>query len=73
MFDKQRLLARNAVRCVRRTQGRFAAARAWPVVVLWQLRLLVVDTLRMLGGRQNRAGARLAGVGAALGAWREFA
>ena len=71
--DKQRLLARNAVRCVYRTQGRSAAVRAWPVVVLWQLRLLVVDTLRTLSGRGTRAGARLAGVGAALGAWREFA
>ena len=71
--DKQRLLARNAVRCVYRTQGRFAAVRAWPVVVLWQLRLLVVDAVRAVTGHGDRAGARLAGVGAALGAWREFA
>ncbi len=73
--DKQRLLARNAVRCVDRTQGRAAAARAWPVVVLWQLRLLAVDTARTMVGRgsMQRVGARAAGVSAAAGAWREFA
>jgi GT2 family glycosyltransferase len=71
--DKQRLLARNAVRCVYRTQGRWAAVRAWPVVVLWQTRLLVVDVARRLLGRGDRVDARLAGVRAAFGAWREFA
>jgi hypothetical protein len=71
--DKQRLLARNAVRCVYRTQGRWAAMRAWPVVVLWQTRLLVADSIRGLLGRGDRIGARLAGVRAAVGAWREFA
>lgn len=73
--DKQRLLARNAVRCVDRTQGRAAAARAWPVVVLWQLRLFAVDTARTIVGRgsMQRVGARAAGVSAAAGAWREFA
>jgi GT2 family glycosyltransferase len=71
--DKQRLLARNAVRCVYRTQGRFAAMRAWPVVVLWQLRLLAVDGARFWFGRGDRVAARWAGVGAAFGAWREFA
>jgi hypothetical protein len=71
--DKQRLLARNAVRCVYRTQGRRAAVRAWPIVMLWQLRLLVVDGLRALLGRENRVPARAAGVAAAFGAWREFA
>jgi GT2 family glycosyltransferase len=71
--DKQRLLARNAVRCVYRTQGRAAAVRAWPAVILWQLRLLVVDAIRALFGRDNRVAARAAGVGAAVGAWREIA
>ena len=71
--DKQRLLARNAVRCVFRTQGRTAAALAWPMVVLWQVRLLVVDGLRALRGGSNRVPARAAGVGAAIAAWREFA
>ena len=70
--DKQRLLARNAVRCVYRTQGRAAAARAWPVVILWQLRLFVVDAIRAIFGRGNRVAARAAGVGAAVGAWREL-
>src|SRR5579884_1895882 len=32
---KSALLARNAVRCVRRTQGRGRAALAWLVVLLW--------------------------------------
>jgi GT2 family glycosyltransferase len=70
--DKQRLLARNAVRCVARTQGRSAAARVWPAVVLWQLRLLVADGLRALLGREHRLDARWAGVHAAVGAWREI-
>ena len=71
--DKQRLLARNAVRCVFRTQGRTAAVLAWPIVVLWQVRLLVVDGFRALRGGGNRIPARVAGVGAAIAAWREFA
>ncbi len=71
--DKQRLLARNAVRCVFRTQGRAAAMLAWPIVILWQVRLLVVDGLRTRRGGRNRIPARAAGVGAAICAWREFA
>ena len=71
--DKQRLLARNAVRCVFQTQGRTAAVLAWPIVVLWQVRLLVVDGLRALRGGSNHLPARAAGVGAAIAAWREFA
>lgn len=71
--DKQRLLARNAVRCVRLTQGRLAALRAWPIVVLWQMRLLVVDGLRALARRPHHVAVRLAGVGAAASAWREIA
>jgi len=69
--DKQRLLARNAVRCVYRTQGTGAALRAWPVVVLWQLRLLATDVARAVLGRGNRVGARAAGVAEAARAWRE--
>jgi hypothetical protein len=64
---KSRLLARNAVRCVRRTQGRPAALAAWPIVVLWQMRLLLVDLLRAPG----RLPARLAGVAAAVAGLRE--
>lgn len=67
--DKSRLLARNAVRCVRRTQGRGRALAAWPVVVLWNLRLWVVAMLRR--DRQLVA-ARRAGLVAALAAWREI-
>lgn len=75
--DKARLLARNAVRCVRRTQGRRRAVAAYFVVILWQLRLLTVDTLRAClhpGSRARaRVRARAAGFGAALRAWREIA
>jgi GT2 family glycosyltransferase len=67
--DKSRLLARNAVRCVRRTQGRAHAALSWPIVVLWNVRLLLVDLVRSRGSA--RVEARLAGLAAAVGAWRE--
>ncbi len=67
--DKSRLMVRNAVRCVRCTQGRAAAALAVPVVVLWSLRLLASD---LLGGTgSQRRPARLAALGAALMSWRE--
>jgi GT2 family glycosyltransferase len=58
---KSRWLARNAVRCVRRTQGRWAALVAWPIVVAWNLRL-VLTSVRHPGF----ASARLAGLGAAV-------
>jgi GT2 family glycosyltransferase len=71
--QKSELLARNAVRCVRRTQGRTAAGFAWPIVVVWQLRLLVTAWVRAALGRGDRAvsEARLAGLRAALLALRE--
>lgn len=72
---KSRLLARNAVRCVRRTQGRSAAALAWPVVILWNFRLVAVDGVRRLAGSHvaaERLPARTAGLRAALLAWREL-
>lgn len=72
--EKARLLARNAVRCVRATQGRCAAVAAWPIVVLWSLRLWVVDSVRAYRG-SGAAGAvatRRAGLVAALRAWREL-
>lgn len=68
--EKERLLARNAVRCVRRTQGRGAAWAAYPIVVLWRLRLLASDVLR---GSRGRLGARIAGLGAAITSLREIA
>jgi GT2 family glycosyltransferase len=72
---KSRLLARNAVRCVRRTQGRGAAVRAVVVVVLWNLRLVTVEAVRRLVGSTaagQRLPARVAGLRAALAAWREL-
>jgi GT2 family glycosyltransferase len=74
--DKSRLLARNAVRCVRRTQGRAAAAAALAVVIVWNLRLLLVDLARSpasgRGAGRHRVAARRAGLVAALGSWREL-
>jgi GT2 family glycosyltransferase len=72
---KSRLLARNAVRCVRRTQGRRAGAVAWVVVILWNLRLVAVDGLRRLAGSAcsaQRLPARIEGLRAALTAWKEL-
>jgi GT2 family glycosyltransferase len=64
---KSRLLARNAVRCVRRTQGPSAAAVAWAAVVGWNIRLVAVAAARgVAGGRPwGELGARLAGLAAA--------
>jgi hypothetical protein len=67
--EKSRLLARNAVRCVRVTQGRGAAALAWLVVIGWNLRLVVMDALRAVRrpgpGARARLRARTAGLAAA--------
>ena len=72
---KARLLARNAVRCLARSQGRLSAAQGWPVVVLWCGRLWLVDALRVLLRRSVSTRARLAsrsaGLASAVGAWRE--
>jgi GT2 family glycosyltransferase len=68
--EKSRLMARNHVRCVRRTRGRGAALRVWPRVVGWQSRVLVTSVLRGQGGMAFRAHA--AGVRAAVMAWREI-
>jgi len=68
--EKSRLLARNAVRCVRRIRGRWAALRAWPVVVLWQLQQLAV-TVVTRGGRAPLT-AHAAGLAAAIAAWGEI-
>lgn len=73
--DKARLMARNAVRCVRRTQGRVAAMGAWPIVVVWNVRLAIVDLVRGLVGSssaRSRLKARWAGVAAALAAVAEI-
>lgn len=68
---KAELLARNAVRCVRRTQGRAAAALAWPVVLLWNARLVAAALARVGLRPSDRTRqdlrARLAGL---RSAWR---
>lgn len=64
--DKARLLARNAVRCVRRTQGRWRAALAVPVVIAWNLRLVLVALVR-----RRYVGARFAGLASACTSIRE--
>ncbi|MBJ7608235.1 MAG: glycosyltransferase family 2 protein [Candidatus Dormibacteraeota bacterium] len=68
--DKSRLMARNAVRCVRRTRGRTAALRAWPHVVAWQARLWLTSLLSRRW--RDEAPSHLAGVVAAASAWREI-
>jgi N-acetylglucosaminyl-diphospho-decaprenol L-rhamnosyltransferase len=74
--DKSRLLARNAVRCVRRTQGRNAAVGALLVVLLWNLRLVTIDLLRLVLAptrtRRERVRARWSGVRAALASYGEL-
>lgn len=73
--EKSRLLARNAVRCVRRTQGSRAAAWAWGAVLIWNIRLVLVALLRRLirgRGEEPTLHARLAGLGAAVEARREI-
>jgi len=73
--EKSRLLARNAVRCVRRTQGRGAALVAVAVVVAWNLRLVVIDGVRTVifprAAARGRLAARVAGLQAACASWRE--
>lgn len=73
--EKSRLLARNAVRCVRTTQGRRSALASWLVVIGWNARLVLVDTLRVAMGpsstRWVRLRARVAGLSAACSAWSE--
>ncbi len=72
--QKSALMARNAVRCVRLTQGRLAAASAVVVVVGWNLRLLLTELARVAAGRGDlgRLRARAAGMSAALLGWREL-
>lgn len=67
--EKSRLLARNAIRCVSRTRGRSAAFRAWPIVLSWQLKLLLRSLVERRG---SSARAHASGVWAAVGSWREI-
>jgi GT2 family glycosyltransferase len=74
--EKSRLLARNAVRCVRRTQGRAAALGAYCIVIAWNARLLLLDGIRCAFGARGssapRVAARRAGLEAAFASWREL-
>jgi GT2 family glycosyltransferase len=74
--QKSRLLARNAVRCVRRTQGQRRAIAAWFVVMGWNARLVAADLLRACvrptPARWRRVDARWAGFATACGSWREL-
>jgi GT2 family glycosyltransferase len=73
--EKAELLARNAVRCVRRTQGRRSAALAFVAVALWNVRLVVVAECRLVTRRSPQQRrmlvARRAGLRAAIRSWRE--
>jgi GT2 family glycosyltransferase len=71
---KAKLITRNAVRCVRRTQGRSAAVQAASIMLLYNLRLVGVAGLRRLRGSEKVPGeleARLAGLRETPASWRE--
>lgn len=53
--EKQRLLVRNAVMCVLTLHGRSQALLSVPLVVLWQLRLLVQTTIHAVRSKDRRA------------------
>jgi len=74
---KSVLLARNAIRCIRRVRGPTAARAAYLVGIGWNLRLLILAAIRMVSSRGAPGRSRLvfraryAGLGAALRAWEE--
>lgn len=71
---KAKLITRNAVRCVRRTQGRPAAVQAASIMLLYNLRLVGIAVLRRLLRREKAPGelqARLAGLRETPASWRE--
>lgn len=67
-IEKSRLMARNAVRCIRRSEGWWAALVAYPVVVAWNVRLVATAAVRAAMGRPGREllAARVAGLLAAV-------
>lgn len=72
---KSTLMAVNAVRCVRDSSGTAAGVAAWPIVVLWNLRLVLAAAGCWFGPgpRPERSfvlRARVAGLWASVGAWR---
>jgi|Tabmets5t2r1_1033131.scaffolds.fasta_scaffold18764_2 N-acetylglucosaminyl-diphospho-decaprenol L-rhamnosyltransferase len=71
---RSRLLTQNAVRFVRRTQGPSAARRAFAVMALYNLRLVVVALLRRAvrgAGHAQTLHARVEGLKAVTESWRE--
>lgn len=70
--DKSALLARNAVLCVRRTQGRVSGVAAVAIVIVWNVRLLALAMIRPGIGRRRTGlvAARAAGLRAALASWK---
>lgn len=72
---KSTLMAVNAVRCVRDTSGTAAGLAAWPIVVLWNLRLVLAAVGRWLGPGSrpewtHALRSRISGLWASVGAWR---
>lgn len=74
--SKSRLLARNAVRCLARTQGPLAAALGWPVVIVWWFRRWLLElfraAIRPTDAARSRLDAQVAGLKAALGSYQEI-
>jgi N-acetylglucosaminyl-diphospho-decaprenol L-rhamnosyltransferase len=71
---KSRLLTRNAVRFVRRTQGSGAARRAFAVMALYNLRLVAAAVVRRAvngDGYSETLRARVEGLKAVTESWRE--
>lgn len=70
--EKQRLIVRNAILCVRRQHGVVAAVVAWPIVILWQVRLSVQTAALVLLRRRptSELAVRLVGLLHAISAVR---
>jgi GT2 family glycosyltransferase len=72
---RSRLLTINAIKCVRRTQGRAAARRAFLIMLLYNLRLVAMAGLRRVlpGGKpgERELESRLAGLRAMGESWKE--
>jgi GT2 family glycosyltransferase len=73
--EKSALIARNAVRCIRRLYGRRSARLAYLITVLWQLRLFLTGLARLAArpspATRSLLSARLAGLHAGVKSWRE--
>jgi N-acetylglucosaminyl-diphospho-decaprenol L-rhamnosyltransferase len=72
---RSRLMTINAVKCIRRTQGRSAARRAFLIMLLYNLRLVAMAALRRAVRGREAAGreleSRLAGLRATRESWQE--